>query len=59
MKIIKYVKPKEDYSELIKRCGYEPNTPNTFKTLQEVIEYLHRTGYKNPVSWGEIQKLIH
>ncbi|MCX7590496.1 MAG: hypothetical protein N2255_02600 [Kiritimatiellae bacterium] len=30
MKIIKYVKPKEDYSELIKRCGYEPNTPNTF-----------------------------
>ncbi|MCX7590498.1 MAG: hypothetical protein N2255_02610 [Kiritimatiellae bacterium] len=31
----------------------------TAKTLQEVIEYLHRTGYKNPVSWGEIQKLIH
>ncbi|MDT8899617.1 hypothetical protein QYE77_15230 (plasmid) [Thermanaerothrix sp. 4228-RoL] len=31
----------------------------TAKTLQEVIDYLRRTGYKNPVSWGEIQKLIH
>lgn len=31
----------------------------TAKSLQEVVEYLRRTGYKSPVSWGEIQKLIH